>query len=188
MRARSMVPVLLAVGLTACTKERAPTAPARDELAMQSDLASEAGMSLGRECKTMLGTIYGKLARTPEVAWVGTVLLSLDGGAPLHAAFITRNNTIEADKAAAGKPFRGTETTTLTLPDGAFDFHGSFLAIPVSTPGLYDLNESGDIANGTGTFAGASGRAIMRGPFVAPFADREPLFIGRIHGSLCGTR
>ncbi len=181
MRKQPVAPLLLAASLAACANDRTPLAPQADAAAV-----SQASLAAGPGCTSVAGSAYGKHVRSPEPAWVGTLLVSLGGGPVERATFITRNNEIDVDRLLQGQPFRGQETWTLTLSHGSFDIVADFVGSPASTPGLHDLSESGDIGNGTGGFAGASGHVTIHGPFVSPVVDPAPLFIGQLRGSLCG--
>lgn len=135
------------------------------------------------------GTIYGSYDYTFEGkgAWVGHAILAIGGRQSVKATFIDRNNSIIREKDGA---ICGTETITLLLPDGStFEITAEFTGTPGATPGLYTLNESGSIANGTGAYRGASGHVVVQGPFLFPdpaATPGAPPWIAEIHGSVQG--
>lgn len=138
-------------------------------------------------CATLSGTVYGKFVTTPEEAWVGTALLSINGADPESATFVDRNTSANVNALLAGKPFQGTEILTLTFADGStFDVDAQFVGVPASTPYLYNLNETGHITNGTGRFAGISGDVSTHGPFLSPLFVDEPPWVAASTGTVCG--
>jgi len=135
------------------------------------------------------GTIYGSYDYTFEGkgAWVGHAILSIGGQPPVKATFVDRNDSITRQ---ADGGIRGTETITLLFPEGAaFNVCAKFTGTPASTPGLYELHETGLIANGTGAYAGASGEVEVHGPFLFPdptVTAGAPPWIAEMHGVLQG--
>lgn len=136
------------------------------------------------------GTIYGSYDYSFEGkgAWVGHAILAIGGRQSVKATFIDRNKSIVRKKDGA---ICGTETITLSFPDGGtFDIAAEFTGTPGGTPGLYTLNESGSIANGTGTYRSASGHVVVQGPFLVPdpaTTPGAPPWIAEIHGFLQGS-
>jgi hypothetical protein len=139
-----------------------------------------------QNCTSIAGTIYGHLeADIP--AWVGSALVSFGRGAAQRATFVTTPLGMDFDRFAAGKTFRGRERNTFTFEDGAtFSIEGPFVGLPLSTPGLYTLNESAEITEGSGRLADVSGHVSVHGPFIWPLLDPRPLWIAEMHGSICG--
>jgi len=118
-------------------------------------------------------------------AWVGNVLLQI-GDQPVKIAyFVDRNTGYEPLPNGAA---RGTETMSVSLLDGSgtFDLFSRFVGTPTSVPGLYQLHETGKIANGTGQFSGAIGTVAIEGPYmnIDPVPDTPTPFIGSMHGEI----
>jgi hypothetical protein len=136
------------------------------------------------------GTVYGAFnpAQPGGPAWVGYLLVSF-GDEPAKAASVVDRNT--GMTANPDGTISGTETWLVTFLDGSgtFEIQARFLVTPAENPGLAYLEEVGTIANGTGDYAGVSGRVRVRGPFVLPFdpvVQSPPPWISEVHGSIRG--
>lgn len=144
--------------------------------------ASRAGTSAA----PMKATVYGHFDYNQDV-WVGTILISFRGEAPVAGTFKSVNTSISFKKGGA---VEGTETMKVTLPAGTFDVESRFSGVPGSTPYLMNLHEVGVITNGTGLYANLSGSVSAQGPYINPF---PPIpggfpagFIGELHGAVHG--
>ena len=141
--------------------------------------------------KEVSGTIYGSFDYGFEGkgAWVGHAILAIGGNPPVKATIVDRNNSIARTPDGA---ISGTETITFSLPDGSsFDVRAKFTGIPASTPGLYRLDETGTIANGTGAYDRVSGQVVVQGPFLFPdpaTTPGAPPWIAEIHGVIQGLK
>jgi hypothetical protein len=137
----------------------------------------------------LFGTIYGSYDYTFEGkgAWVGHAILSFDAQPPVKATIVDRNTSLNrrADGAICG-----TEVITVTIPEkGSFDVLANFTGTPASTPGLYTLDETGRIANGTGAYDQLAGNVVVKGPFLIPdpaTTPGAPPWIAEIHGAIQG--
>lgn len=139
--------------------------------------------------KEVSGTIFGAYDYSFEGkgAWVGQAIVRIEGRAAAKATFVDRNNSIVRNNDGA---ISGTETITLSFPDGgSFEVIAKFKGTPASTPGLYTLQETGTIANGTGAYDRVSGSVVVQGPFLLPdpaVTPGAPPWIAEIHGVLQG--
>ncbi len=120
-------------------------------------------------------------------AWVGHAILVFEGQPPVKAALVDRNTSLnrKADGAISG-----TEVITMTIPEkGSFDVLADFTGTPASTPGLYSLDETGRIENGSGAFRELAGYVVVKGPFLLPdpaTTPGAPPWIAEIHGAVQG--
>lgn len=135
------------------------------------------------------GTIYGSYDYGWEGkgAWVGHAILTIGDRPPVTATFIDRSESFA--RKPNGDVF-GTETMTLSFPDGAtFDVHAAFTGTARSTPGLFTFQETGWIVNGTGAYSGVAGHVVLHGPFVVPdpaVTPGAPPWIAEMHGVVQG--
>jgi len=137
------------------------------------------------------GTIWGSYDPGYEGkgAWVGSAVISINGGPPRKATFADRNTGASFYKDGS---FSGTETITLTFVDGSGVLYidGRFCASPGRTPGYDTLYEIGSITRGTGKYAKAKGDVTVVGPFIMPAEDMKAgtaLWIAEIYGTISGV-
>lgn len=137
-------------------------------------------------------TIYGVFDYTFEGtgAWVGYCLVALGDMPVKRATFVDRNTSF--DQRSNGAIY-GTETISLRFEDGSgtFDIEARFEGTPSSTPGLYQLHETGSIANGTGDYSHASGHVSVQGPFLFPdpsVTAGAPPWIAELRGFVQGVK
>jgi hypothetical protein len=120
-------------------------------------------------------TIYGHLDYEFEGrgAWVGYAVVQFGNQPAKVAKFVDRNTGMQP---GANGAFSGTETLSLAFLDGSgsFDILGVFDALPAATPGLYQLLETGTLANGTVDYARTAGSVVVKGPFLHPDPSLNP--------------
>jgi hypothetical protein len=136
------------------------------------------------------GTVYGSfVADNPGgPAWVGYLLVSFGDEEAKAASLVDRNTGMTPNPDGT---ISGTETWFLTFLDGSgtFEIQARFLVTPADNPALAYLEEVGTITNGTGDYAGVSGRVRVRGSFLLPFTpvvQGPPQWISEVHGSIRG--
>ncbi|MBN9662719.1 MAG: hypothetical protein J0H49_31260 [Acidobacteria bacterium] len=135
-------------------------------------------------------TIYGAYDYGFEGtgAWVGFALVKLGEAPAKTATFVDRNTSFDQRQNGA---IYGTEVITFTFTDGSgtFEVQARFEGTPAATPGLYNLHETGTIANGTGLYSGASGSVSVEGPFLFPdpsITSGSAPWIAAMHGAVLG--
>lgn len=137
----------------------------------------------------LFGTIYGSYDYTFEGkgAWVGHAILTFGEQSPVKATIVDRNTSLNR---TADGGICGSEIITVTIAEkGSFDVLAKFTGTPASTPGLYTLNETGSIANGTKEYWQLAGSVVVKGPFLLPdpaTTPGAPPWIAEIHGDVQG--
>jgi hypothetical protein len=152
-------------------------------------------------CTAFQATMQGSLFLPPDLppgtppagAWIEEGYVTIRGtSVPLHVRSVYDLATI-GSKRETRNIFLGTETGVYAFDDGStFELASHFTAPhQASAIGLYVINESGTITNGTGQLAGVSGQFTAHGiygPAVPPIEDGG-LFgvIAELHGNICGV-
>jgi len=118
---------------------------------------------------------------------VGHLLVSIGDEPAKVATLVDRNTGMNPN---ADGTITGSETISLSFVDGSgsFDILGKFVVTPSATPALAYLSEAGQIVNGTGNYACASGWVSVQGPFLLPFTPSvqgSPQWIAELHGEIC---
>lgn len=175
---------LIIAGITVLAASAAGCSNGRSEVTdpLAAGEFFEASMSANEDCTRLDASMY----LTFQDGWTGFVLTSFDGGDVEMADFAAV--TVDADEEAlvAGRPWRGTEMHTWTFGEaGAFDARVSFVAVPGSTPLLYQYNATGKIVGGSGRFEGASGQITLHGPFILPMGVPDAGGIIAVKGRVC---
>ena len=187
MRTPLTVLALALVGLSACSRDATePTAPDTTLAASTAAAVAAPEMAPGGDCSRMDATMYGTYDRDGG-GWVGEMAVSFEGGEIERAAVTVRNTGADFEALLAGRPWRGSEVETLMFNEtDGFQMNMDFVAVPGSTPFLYQLSETGEIGQGTGRFEGVSGHVNLHGPFIIPLSSvPAPLTIDAVKGWIC---
>jgi hypothetical protein len=130
----------------------------------------------------VIATLFSTLG---PAGWEGNAIL-LVGDEAMTATYTCAG---PLPTAKPGGALNGTETCTFTVVgEGTFQLNNEFMALPDSAPGLYTMHTISAIANGTGRFAGTSGKLIERAQFVFPFALPVTPALGRSEGTIFGFK
>lgn len=179
MKVKGIGAILLLAALSACAGDSA--APTQGAGTRGAGLAAsnEAVFtpSGNGNCAALRMTETGVLL---EDGWHGSGLISFGGGAPEPVSSVTANTGFRP----AGRAARGSEVWTVTVDGGTFEIEGNFTLVPGSTPGRWDLSESGKITGGTGRFDHASGQVALNGPALIP-DDIHGNWLGSAVGEIC---
>jgi hypothetical protein len=184
MRLLSSVLALALFGLTACSRDAAQ-ATAPDTTVAAAEVATPE-MAPGNDCSGIDATVYGTYDRGGG-SWVGEMAVSFQGGEVERPDVVVRNTGADFQALLAGRPWRGSEVHTVTFNEtDGFKIFMNFVAVPGSTPFLYQLSETGEIGQGTGRFEGVSGHVNLHGPFIIPLSSvPAPLTIDAMKGWIC---
>lgn len=124
-----------------------------------------------------------------EWAWIGDGEFTFGKGPVLKATIVDRNTGM---KKAEGNTWIGTETATWTFnKDDSFQLITRFVTQHMNDPlGVYRVNETGTIANGTGTYKNVYGHFTVHGPFGPGVPGSTPPgtwnWTSEYHGNICG--
>ena len=169
--------------------------PLAATLAIGAFLASATPARGQGQCVAFTGKVS---AAYNGAAWVGAGVFTFGKGQPRTATIVDKNTGMKLghDPTSGKNVWIGTETATWTFddsPNDSFQLITRFVTEHMIDPsGVFRVNESGTIANGTGMFQNAYGHFTVHGPFgpgvPGPGEPGQMNWSSEYHGEICGIK